>query len=95
MTSEIMHDRLMNPRPPSDGKLFLTANDLARDEAWKMSVKANLLHDIEWLTEAFYSLRPDEIAKAVEEMIDNPKSDVIYRLMERRTDDRVGLLTSV
>lgn len=95
MSHETVNDRLMNPRPPSDGKVFLTANDLARDDAWKQSVKANLMHDMEWLTEAFYSLRPDEIAKAVEELIDDPKSDVIYRMLERRTDERVGLETSV
>jgi len=93
MAHESFTDRLLNP--PTDGKLFLTANDLARDEAWRQSVKANLMQDQAWMEEAFYALRPDEIAKAVAEMIDDPKSDAIYRMLERQTNERVGLLNSI
>lgn len=73
------------------GKLFLSGVDLARDTEARHIRKADMLNNHAWMEEAFYALRMEEVTKAVAELIDNPKSDVIYRLIAAQADSVCGL----
>jgi len=95
MSRESIYDRVINPGPQRSGKLFMTGIDLAEDTIARHIRKGELLNDQAWMEEAFYALRMEEVTKAMAELIDNPKSDVIYRLLEAQADAQCGLSAAV
>jgi hypothetical protein len=95
MTRESIHDRMMNLPANHNDKLFMTADDHVDLHACRNMRKGQLLNDPKWMEEAFYAIRMDELTKAVAELIDNPKSDIIYRLLVRQANAQCGIRESV
>ncbi len=94
MSRESIHDRMMNlPSNPND-RMFMSADDHADLYACQHMRKGMLLNDPKWMEEAFYALRMEEVTKAIAELIDNPKSDAIYRLIEGQADVQCGIRRS-